>query len=77
VNKLQNIHAQYRYFDMEILAGDDDTVVEVVCQPASIYFRFITDIIPRANLGANSNLISEKFIGIRDYIMNTNVWYPY
>ncbi|KIJ54333.1 hypothetical protein M422DRAFT_221909 [Sphaerobolus stellatus SS14] len=29
VNKLQNIHTQYRYFDMEILAGEDNTIVEV------------------------------------------------
>ena len=30
VNKLNNIHAQYRYFDMEVLAGDKDFITQVV-----------------------------------------------
>lgn len=30
VNKLNTIHAQYRYFDMEVLAGDKDFITTVV-----------------------------------------------
>jgi tRNA (guanine37-N1)-methyltransferase len=30
VNKLNTIHAEYRYFDMEVLAGDHDFVTTVV-----------------------------------------------
>jgi tRNA (guanine37-N1)-methyltransferase len=30
VNKLNSIHAQYRYFDMEVLAGDKDFITQVV-----------------------------------------------
>jgi hypothetical protein len=30
VNKLNTIHAEYRYFDMEVLAGDKDFITTVV-----------------------------------------------
>ena len=30
VNKLNNIHAEYRYFDMEVIAGDHDLITTVV-----------------------------------------------
>jgi hypothetical protein len=30
VNKLNSIHAQFRYFDMEVIAGKDDFVVSTV-----------------------------------------------
>lgn len=30
VNKLNTIHAEYRYFDMEVLAGEPDFVATVV-----------------------------------------------
>jgi len=33
VNKLDKIHAQYRYFDMEILAGDNDFITTAVRSP--------------------------------------------
>lgn len=31
VNKLNTIHAQYRYFDMEVLAGEPDFIATLVC----------------------------------------------
>ena len=30
VNKLDEIHSEFRYFDMEVLAGEDDMITTVV-----------------------------------------------
>lgn len=39
VNKLNTIHAQYRYFDMEVLAGDKDFITTVVRVSSNITQR--------------------------------------
>ncbi|KAK4688547.1 tRNA (guanine37-N1)-methyltransferase, partial [Tremellales sp. Uapishka_1] len=40
VNKLNNIHAQYRYFDMEVLAGDKDYITTTNESTCSFTFDF-------------------------------------
>lgn len=39
VNKVNNIHSQFRYFEMELLAGEPDYVVDVVCTSLEIYMN--------------------------------------
>lgn len=39
VNKVNNIHSQFRYFEMELLAGEPDYVVDVVCTSLETYMN--------------------------------------
>jgi hypothetical protein len=35
VNKVDTIDTQFRFFKMEVIAGEDDTIVEVVATASS------------------------------------------
>ncbi|RXK36595.1 hypothetical protein M231_06136 [Tremella mesenterica] len=60
VNKLNTIHAQYRYFDMEILAGDDDLITTVNEQSCSFTFDF-SKVYWNSRLGSEHERLVKSF----------------
>jgi hypothetical protein len=54
---------------MELLAGDNDMLAEVVIKFKTYYH--VAHNHNRKKVDANLNLTSQKFIGIQDYIQNT------
>ncbi|GAA5811319.1 hypothetical protein MFLAVUS_004752 [Mucor flavus] len=63
VNKTNEIDNTYRNFQMELLAGKDDMITELIVE-SNTSFPF------RKKMSAVLNLIFPKYIGIRDYKQN-------
>ena len=75
VNKVDTITNQFRVFDMELIAGDPEYVVEHVSVRYAILSQASFDIrVTSMNRTVVSSLISEKCTGIHDSIQSTTGW---
>lgn len=72
---MNSIDTTYRFFQMEILAGDPNMIAEVVNLFSIILLLVIVffKTYHRKKVTVNSNLISQKFIGTRGYTLSTTV----
>ncbi len=69
VNKLNTINHQFRFFDMELIAGDPNYIVQHVSTRLSTSPD--AHLLCSANLTVFSPLISVKFIGIHGCTLST------
>lgn len=71
MNKLDNIDTQFRFFKMEVLAGEEDFIVQAVFM--FLIVVIVIEVPYRTSQTANLNSTFPKSIGILDYIPNINV----
>ncbi len=71
INKLETIDNEFRFFKMELLAGEPDYIVEAVCVILLLYWRLLIEADSMSQI-ANSNSTSPKCTGIRDCTPNMN-----
>jgi hypothetical protein len=74
VNKLDTIDNQFRFFKMELLAGDPDYVVEHVCSEIDVVHRLNFCSTRRTVV---SRSILPKSTGTRGFTPNTSDWLKY
>ena len=73
MNKLDNIDTEFRFFKMEVLAGDPDFIVELVSMKSSIININPFNISSRASQTAGSSSISLRSIGTLGFIQSMSV----
>lgn len=69
VNKLNTIHAQFRFFDMELIAGEPDFIVHHVSNSLILFMLWLTSARSESRI-VTSPLISGKCIGTHDWVQN-------
>lgn len=70
VNKLDSIDTKYRFFQMELLAGEPNYIVEHVSQVFTWNILLFKSVHSTSPIAASLS-ISPKFIGIHDSIPST------
>lgn len=80
VNKLDSIDTEFRFFRMEVLAGDEDFLVSTV-RPLALYatslprpLNFSRSLVPRPTAAASSLSTSRPFTGTRALRRNISAW---
>ncbi len=69
VNKLNSIHAQYRYFEMEVIAGEEDYITTAV-RRGVMYTEYLAPLMEN-NPGDHPKLTSKTYRANRVVLLNS------